>query len=391
MGIKGLANLILDEAKQSVREDELKNYFGRKVAIDASMAMYQFLIALKNSGMDLTNEQGEVTNHLQGLLARTTKMLEYGIKPCYVFDGKPPELKSGELEKRREKQKEALEQFALASEEGDEEKMVMWNKRTARLTKEQSNDGKKLLRLMGVPVIEAPGEAEAQCAELCRGGLVYATATEDMDALTYATPVLVRHLTFSEARKQPLQEFSLKQVLEGLGVTEDQFIDICILCGCDYCDSIKGIGPKKALSMIKKYGNIEALLKNIEGKKFTPPEIFPYEEVRAIFKNPDVTPASEVADNMKWTEPDEEGLIQFLVHEKQFDEERVRGYIKRIKASRGKPTQTRLDGFFKASASSSSSSKTVKKDTKKDVKKDDKKRKVASSSSSSTPSAKKKK
>ncbi|KAF0971964.1 hypothetical protein FDP41_009660 [Naegleria fowleri] len=388
MGIKGLANLILDEAKQAVREDELKNYFGRKVAIDASMAMYQFLIALKNSGMDLTNEQGEVTNHLQGLLARTTKMLEYGIKPCYVFDGKPPELKSGELEKRREKQKEAMEQFALASEEGDEEKMVMWNKRTARLTKEQSNDGKKLLRLMGVPIVEAPGEAEAQCAELCRGGLVYATATEDMDALTYATPVLVRHLTFSEARKQPLQEFSLKQVLEGLGVTEDQFIDICILCGCDYCDSIKGIGPKKALSMIKKYGNIETLLKNIEGKKFTPPELFPYEEVRTIFKNPDVIPASEIADQLKWTEPDEEGLIQFLVKEKQFDEERVRGYIKRIKASRGKPTQTRLDGFFKASASSS---QTVKKDTKKDVKKEDKKRKGAPSSGSSAASSSKKK
>ncbi|EFC48453.1 predicted protein [Naegleria gruberi] len=383
MGIKGLSQLILDEAKDSVKEDQLKNYFGRKVAIDASMAMYQFLIALKNTGMDLTDKDGEVTNHLQGLLARTTKMLEYGIKPCYVFDGKPPQLKSGELEKRKERQKEAMEQFALAQEEGDEEKMVMWNKRTTRMTKEQSNDGKKLLRLMGVPVVEAPGEAEAQCAELCKGGLVYATATEDMDALTYATPVLARHLTFSEARKQPIQEFTFKQVIEGLGVTVDQFIDICILCGCDYTDSIKGIGPKKALAMIKKYGNIENLLKNIEGKHYQAPSEFPYEEVRNIFKNPDVTPSSELVDTMKWTEPDEEGLIEFLVKEKQFDEERVRGYIKRIKSSRGKPTQTRLDGFFTPVASSSTTKKKApaKKDDKKSA--TDKKRKAADASTSS--------
>src|SRR5205085_1763017 len=136
---------------------------------------------------------------------------------------------------------------------GDEERMNMLSKRTIRVSKEQTEDAKKLLQLMGVPIVEAPSEAEAQCAELCRSGKVYGTGTEDMDALTFGTTILLRHLTFSEARKLPIQEIDLKKVLEGMGVTMDQFIDICILCGCDFTDSIKGIGPKKAFQYIKKY------------------------------------------------------------------------------------------------------------------------------------------
>lgn len=128
-------------------------------------------------------------------------MLEIGIKPLYVFDGKPPEMKSAELQKRREKAEEATKELAKAKEEGDEERAIMMSKRTVRVSRDQSDDAKKLLRLMGVPVVEAPTEAEAQCAALCRAGIVYGTGTEDMDALTFGTPKLVRHLTFSEARK----------------------------------------------------------------------------------------------------------------------------------------------------------------------------------------------
>ncbi|MCV5824480.1 hypothetical protein OFN33_28880, partial [Escherichia coli] len=88
---------------------------------------------------------------------------------------------------------------------------------------------------------------------------------EDMDALTFGTPVLLRHLTFSESRKEPIQEFHLDKILEGLQLTMDQFIDMCILCGCDYCDTIRGIGPKKAYKLIKDYKNIEGVLQHIKG------------------------------------------------------------------------------------------------------------------------------
>jgi flap endonuclease-1 len=106
---------------------------------------------------------------------------------------------------------------------------------------------------MGVPVITAPCEAEAQCAELAKKKKVYATATEDMDALTFRTPKLVRRLTFSQGggskdKQQPILELDLETVLAGLELTYEQFVDLCILCGCDYCSTIKGVGPKTVTS-----------------------------------------------------------------------------------------------------------------------------------------------
>eukprot|EP01027_Heterolobosea_sp_BB2_P012699 GEZU01018380.1.p1 GENE.GEZU01018380.1~~GEZU01018380.1.p1 ORF type:complete len:410 (-),score=122.72 GEZU01018380.1:68-1297(-) len=347
MGIKGLTKLIGDKSPSTIKEDEIKNYFGRKIAIDASMSMYQFMIAVKGGqgGQDLTNEAGEVTSHLSGMFFRTIRMLELGIKPIYVFDGKPPQLKSSTLQERSEKAADARAELEKAQEEENEEAITKFSKRTVRVSREQSEECKKLLKLMGVPVITAPSEAEAQCAALCKAGKVYATGTEDMDALTFGTPILVRHLTFSEARKQPIQEFNLKEVLEGLELDYDQFVDLCILCGCDYCDTIRGIGPLTALKLIKQHKNIEGVLQNIDTKKYTVPENFPYEEVRKLFKEPEVITEGPEID-FKWRDPDEEGLIQFLCNEKQFQEKRVRAGIEKIRATRKKATQDRLTSFF---------------------------------------------
>ncbi|KOB63609.1 Flap endonuclease 1, partial [Operophtera brumata] len=136
---------------------------------------------------------------------------------------------------------------------------------------------------MGVPVVEAPCEAEAQCAALVRAGKVFAAATEDMDALTFGSSVLLRHLTFSEARKMPVQEFHL-----------DDFIDLCILLGCDYCGSIRGIGPKRAIELIRQHRSIEAVLKNIDTAKYPPPEDWNYERARELFIQPDIKDAKEL-------------------------------------------------------------------------------------------------
>lgn len=98
MGIKGLTTLLQDICPNAIKEDKLQNYFGRKVAIDASTSIYQFMISIRGAyGGDLTNEKGEVTSHLQGMFYRTIRLLEAGLKPIFVFDGKPPEMKSGEV------------------------------------------------------------------------------------------------------------------------------------------------------------------------------------------------------------------------------------------------------------------------------------------------------
>jgi len=345
MGILGLSKLIADVAPGAVKENEMKNYFGRKVAVDASMCLYQFLVAIRQEGNQMTDADGETTSHLMGFFYRTIRMIDHGLKPVYVFDGKPPTMKGGELAKRAERREEAQKSLDKAEEAGNQEDIDKFSKRLVKVTKAHNEEAKKLLGLMGVPYVEAPCEAEAQCAALAKAGKVYGVATEDMDALTFGTPILLRHMTYSEARKMPIKEFHLEKVLEEMELTQQEFIDICILLGCDYCDSIRGIGPKRAIELLRTYKSIETILEKIDTKKYVPPTNWPYEEARRLFKEPDVIDPSEI--DLKWTEPNEEELIKYMCEQKGFSEERMRKGCQKLVKARKTTTQGRLDSFFK--------------------------------------------
>jgi hypothetical protein len=186
------------------------------------MSIYSFLIAVRSDGQQLMNESGETTSHLMGMFYRTLRMVDNGIKPLYVFDGAPPKLKSGELARRFQRKQEANEGLEEAKETGTAEDVEKFSRRTVRVTREHNAECQRLLKLMGIPYIVAPTEAEAQCAVLARAGKVYAAASEDMDTLCFNTPILLRHLTFSEQRKEPIQEIHLDKVLEGLNMERKQ-------------------------------------------------------------------------------------------------------------------------------------------------------------------------
>ena len=360
MGIKGLTKLIQAHASDSFKEGHIKSYFGRVIALDATMALYQFLIAVRH-GADgvLTNDAGETTSHIIGFFYRTIRMMENGVKPIYIFDGKPPNFKQEELKLRKEKREKAEEELKEAKEAGDTERMIQMQKRTTKVTRQHVKDVQQLLTFMGVPWYAAPGEAEAQASRMCADGIVYGAGTEDMDALTFGTHKLVRHLTDSEARKKPVLEFDLSKVLKGLDVTMAQFIDICILCGCDYCPSIRGIGPKRAYEFIKKWGNIEGVIEGIKGmEKYIIPENWQYKESRELFVNPDVTKKEDLP-KFKWELPKEKELTQFLVEKMSFNLDRVHKGIERLKKCKGKSGQKRLDSFFKMAPSTSSKRKKV--------------------------------
>ena len=347
MGIKHLAQVIKDNAPDAIKEGEIKNHFGRKVAIDASMSLYSFLVAVRSDGQQLMNETGETTSHLMGLFYRTLRIVDNGIKPLYVFDGAPPKLKSGELAKRFQRKSEAQESHEEAKETGTAEDVEKFSRRTVKVTREHNEEARRLLKLMGVPYITAPTEAEAQCAVLARAGKVYAAASEDMDTLTFNSPVLLRHLTFSEQRKEPIQEIHLDRVLEGLEMELDQFIDLCILLGCDYVDPVKGIGPKVALELIRKHKTLENVVAEIENsKKYTLPDDWPYKDARLLFLEPDVRQADDPECDFKWESPDTEGLVKFLVEEKGFSEDRVRSGAARLSKNMKSSQQSRLEGFF---------------------------------------------
>jgi len=305
-----------------------------------------------------------------GFFYRTIRIVENGIKPAYVFDGKPPDLKSGVLAKRFERREEAREEGEEAKETGTTAEMDRLSRRTVKVTREHNEECRRLLKLMGIPVVVAPSEAEAQCAELARGGKVYAAGSEDMDTLTFQSPILYRHLTFSEAKKQPISEINLELALEGLEMTMSQFTDLCILLGCDYLEPVKGVGPKTAFKLIKEHGDLKSVLKHLKDKIAPPeeegsskkakggihiPDYWPWEEAKKIFEKPDVVPSHEV--ELEWRCPDVDGLVQFLVTEKGFNEDRVRKGAEKLTKFLNVKQQGRLDGFFAAKAKEDASNR----------------------------------
>eukprot|EP00922_Rhytidocystis_sp_ex-Travisia-forbesii_P063415 GHVS01094352.1.p1 GENE.GHVS01094352.1~~GHVS01094352.1.p1 ORF type:complete len:450 (+),score=74.81 GHVS01094352.1:141-1490(+) len=348
MGIKGLAKFVADYAPKAIKQREFNSFVGRTLAIDASMSLYQFMIAIRDTEThgNLTNEEGETTSHISGFLARAVRLLEHGIKPVYVFDGKPPTLKGGELAKRKDKRDRAEHELEAAREVGDMEEVRKQIGRTVKVTKQHNEEVKKLLGFMGIPVVDAPCEAEAQCAELTKTGKAFATATEDADALTFGSTVLVRHLNFSDskAKLNPILAIDLQVVLKELGLTMSQFVDFCILCGCDYCDTIRGIGAKTAYNLIKEHKDIETVIQNIDIAKHPLPEHFPYKQAREFFHSPEVIQGADV--RVQWKDADNDGLIKFLVEQNNFNAARVDAYINRLKKARGKSCQTRLESFF---------------------------------------------
>jgi len=170
--------------------------------------------------------------------------------------------------------------------------------RSVRVTKEMTQDAMKLVKLMGAAVVEAPCEAEAQCSEIVKNDLAFATATEDMDALTFGTCFLLRGFN---SKKEPICQIDLKTLLEGFEMTQDEFVDLCILCGCDYTNSIGGLGPVTSYKLLKAHGRIEGVIEKVmevnedrEKKKYQIPKEFLYKESRALFKNPEVISDKEL-------------------------------------------------------------------------------------------------
>ncbi|GAB1205739.1 Elongation of fatty acids protein 2 [Aspergillus pseudonomiae] len=359
-----LYQVIAENAPDAVKAGDIKNHFGRKVAIVCdvlpsvyelciralSMSIYSFLIAVRSEGQQLMSDTGETTSHLMGMFYRTLRMVDNGIKPLYVFDGAPPKLKSGELAKRTARKAEATEAHEEAKETGTAEDVEKFSRRTVRVTRDHNTECKKLLKLMGIPYIDAPTEAEAQCAVLARAGKVYAAASEDMDTLCFEAPILLRHLTFSEQRKEPILEIHLSRALEGLDMDRNQFIDLCILLGCDYLEPIPKVGPNTALKLIREFGSLEKVVEHMESdpkKKYVIPEDWPYQDARELFLNPDVREASHPDCDFKWEAPDIEGLVEFLVKDKGFNEDRVRNGAARLQKNLKTAQQSRLEGFFK--------------------------------------------
>ncbi|MCG3224065.1 MAG: flap endonuclease-1, partial [Candidatus Heimdallarchaeota archaeon] len=233
---------------------ELEQLRQKKLAVDALNIIYQFLASIRGyDGSLLSDSEGFVTSHLSGLLYRNASLLEKGIQLSYVFDGKPSKLKREEIKRRAEVKRKAREELEEALERGDMARAKVVAQRTSVLTSSMIDDSKKLLRLMGIPVIEAPTEGEAQAAYLVQKKKVWAVASQDYDSLLFGSPILVRNLTLSGRRKLPrsnryitvnVEVYHQHELLQALKLTKEQLVDMSILIGTDFNpDGVKGIGP----------------------------------------------------------------------------------------------------------------------------------------------------
>lgn len=333
----------------TAREIELEDLRGRTIAIDAYNTIFQFLSIIRQpDGKPLMDEEGRVTSHLSGLLYRTANLIEAGIEPSFVFDGKPNELKAGTIEERIARREKAKQEYEQALAEGDLKKAFSKAQQTARMTPEILDTSKQLLRLMGIPVVQAPSDGEAQAAYMCGKGDVYAAASQDFDSILFGAPLLVRNLTITGRRKVPGKQLyrdvkteiiDSKEMLDSLGITREQLVDVCMMIGTDFNTGINGIGPKKGLKLIQKHGTLEKVMEE------TDIDIPGYEDVREIFLN---GPRSDDYV-VKAGEMDRDGVLS-LMTEYGFSEDRVSTVLNKIEAARkaesNRRKQRSLDAWF---------------------------------------------
>jgi flap endonuclease-1 len=276
------------------------------LAVDTYNLMYQFLTTIRQrDGSLLTDSKGNVTSVLIGICSRIPKLMSQGLKLVFIMDGIPPNLKSAEIQHRSELKKIALKKFKEAEEQEDKESMKKFASMTSRLTPEIIESAKNLLTALGLPIVQAPSEGEAQGAFLVKKNVAYAMVSQDFDSLLYGSSKVVRNLSISGKRKfgaifkkvEP-EIINLDENLNNLGITLNQLIILGILVGTDYNrGGIKGIGPKKALKIVKDLKSPEKIFNNVEW-----PYTYSWKEVYRLFT---------------------EKAVQKLLLEHEFSEERI--------------------------------------------------------------------
>lgn len=314
MGIKSLLKF-LNNYDGIVKEINNDNFNGEKIVIDISIILYQVIIAIRNSGADLTNQQGYVTSHILGLFNKTITLLKKNIVPIYVFDGVPPEFKKNIIDARKDIKKKAFLKLENAT---TNEERIKYFKRTVSISPEQINDCKELLTLMGIPFINAPAEADSQCAYMVKNKIASSVITEDMDILTFGSDKIYRNLA---SRKKKTLEIKLEDILEKIDLTYDQFIEFCMLLGCDYCERIKDIEPLDLYNYYYKNKNIPDTLNDINQKNVS---IDKYNKIKEYFLNP---PYNNENINSNLSKPNIDKLEKLLVERYGLIKSKIKGKL----------------------------------------------------------------
>ena len=335
------------------RDIELPELYDKTLCVDAFNALYQFLSTIRQpDGTPLMDDQKRITSHLSGLFYRNINLLSRGIRLVYVFDGKAPDLKSKIHAKRQASRDVARNRLQTAKEEVDVSAMRRYSSQLLRLNDEMIVESKELLEAMGIPVLQAPSEGEAQAAHLARANTkVYAAVSQDYDSLLFGASLLIRNLTVARRRKtyqgyvevKP-EVIELEKVLNSLEINLDQLICLGILVGTDYNPKgIPGIGQKRALEIVKRHKYPYEIFKDVEEQILSLPEEdrFNWQEIFELFYKPNIS-----NDDFEFKPFDEEKIKEILVERHNFSEERVQKQVDKLKEIKEKSKQKNLEKWF---------------------------------------------
>lgn len=342
MGIKNLQKFFDQHLTDPncIKTIHTSTLIDKVIVLDSSIFLYQYICAIRKSSSDIYSVDGQIITHIQATLSKVFSLIKNKIKPIFVFDGKAPEMKKNvlscradkknlanddvvvlkrkikDLSKKLKKEPETMEDIEnLTTQFSEYVELTKQLKQSLKIgtsiTRSQTKECKKLLKLMGIPCFQAPNEADPFCAELVKSDIGYAVSSEDMDLLTFGTKILIRKLKSSGT----CVHYDLNLIIKNLKITYAQFIDICILLGCDYTSTIRGLGIKSILREIKTHKNIEGIIKS---NHYIVPEDFDYIGARNEFNK-----KIDVPDNCTWNKPDYEYLSRFLREKFAFSEDEI--------------------------------------------------------------------
>jgi flap endonuclease-1 len=294
MGIKKMLKFLNTNYPNVIKNINEENLGGKKIAIDISILLYQVVIAIRNSGADMFNNQGEISSHILGLFNKTINLLKMNITPIYVFDGKPPVFKSHTINNRKEMKQKASEK--LNTNDMNEEDTIKFFKRTVHISKAQIEECIELLEIMGIPYIIAPEEADSQCAELVKCGLADGVLTEDMDIMTFGAKKIYRNLT---SYSKDTLEISMDDVFKELNVNYEQFVELCLLFGCDYCDYLNDMKPELIYKYFSKHKNFIDTINNIKKDGYKVEDTSDYKIYKEYFMNAYIKDYKKIKDIKK--------------------------------------------------------------------------------------------
>ncbi|KPN30601.1 flap endonuclease 1 [Halolamina pelagica] len=304
---------------------------GSVVAVDAHNWLYRYLTTTVKFTADsvYTTGSGEEVANLVGVVQGLPKFFEHDVTPVFVFDGGVTDLKSDEVERRREQREKAEERRQEAEEAGDGVEAARLDARTQRLTDTIHETTRGLFDRLDVPYIEAPAEGEAQCAHMAARGDVDYAGSEDYDTMVFGAPRTLRQLT---SKGEP-ELMDLQKTLDKHEISYEQLVDVALLMGTDFNDGVSGYGPKTAVKAVKEHGDIWGVMEADDVY------VENADRIRELFFDPPVTDEYEVDLDV---DPDIDAARAYVVDEWEVDADEVERGFERIEESL---VQTGLDDW----------------------------------------------